>query len=82
MQATLEKPKHEMSILDHTGDTKLIFDPDNEAEVENARETFNRLKKKGFIAYRVQDGGSKGEIMTEFDATAKKIILSPALRGG
>lgn len=84
MSALLEMPapqRCEMSVLNATGDTKLIWDPNVPDEVENARETFNRLRKKGHIAYRVQ-GTDKGEVMTEFDPTARKMILAPALVGG
>jgi hypothetical protein len=68
--------------MDHTGDTKLIFDPNNPDEVEAARNTFRDLKKKGFIAYRVSADGAKGEIIREFDQAAGKIILAPAMQGG
>jgi hypothetical protein len=71
-----------MCVMDRTGDTRTIFDPDNPDEVEAARETFKKLTKKGYLAYRVKGSGDKGEAMTEFDPTAGKIILTPPLRGG
>lgn len=72
----------EMCVMDQTGDTRTIFDPNNPDEVDVARETFKSLKKKGYIAYSVKKDGEKGEVMTEFDANAGKIILAPPLRGG
>jgi hypothetical protein len=72
----------ELCVLDRTGDTRTIFDPDNPDEVEAARETFHKLKKKGYIAYSVKKDGEKGEVLTEFDPRAGKIILAPPLRGG
>lgn len=72
----------EMSILDATGDTKLIWSPSNPDEVENARRTFNDLKAKGYLAYSVSADGSKGSVLTAFDPNAEKIILSPPVRGG
>lgn len=72
----------ELCVMDATGDTKVIFDPNNADEVDAAREQFKALKKKGFIAYRVSGDGSKGEILTEFDAHAGKIIMAPPMRGG
>ena len=68
--------------LDATGDTKLIWNPNNTDEVESAKRTFNDLRKKGFLAYKVNADGSKGEVLTEFDVNAEKIILAPPLRGG
>ena len=74
--------QNELCIMDATGDTKVLFDPNNRDEVEAAEATFNKLKKKGYIAYSVDKGGEKGEIMTAFDAKAGKIILTPPMVGG
>jgi hypothetical protein len=72
----------ELSILDRTGDTKLIWDSNNPDEVANAQETFDKLKKKGFIAYSVEKGGGKGKVLAKFDPQAEKIIMTPAMAGG
>lgn len=75
-------PPRELVILDHTGDTKIIWDPDKQEEVEQARETFNKLRKKGYAAYSVNKRGDKGEVVREFDSDAEKLILAPAMVGG
>lgn len=81
--ATIDTPRtHVMQVMDHTGDTKKTWNPDNRDEVDDARQSFNRLKKKGYIAYRVDGDGGKAAIMTEFDPTAASMILAPAMRGG
>lgn len=72
----------EMCVLDETGDTKLIWNPGNEDEVDAAKTMFSKLTKKGYIAYKVTRGGDKGEVIKEFDATAEKIILAPPVIGG
>jgi len=77
-----EEPGHVMRIIDRTGDTKLIWDEDVEVEVENARKTFNRLKKQGYNAYAVKKNGDAGKVITEFDPEAGKIILAPPMAGG
>jgi hypothetical protein len=70
-------------VLDRTGDTRLIWNRNDPDEVDNARQTFDRLvKEKKFVAYKVGAAGEKGEVMRTFDSTAEKIILAPALRGG
>lgn len=74
--------KHEMRIIDITGDTKLIWDADASEEVENARKTFKRLTKKGYHAYSVKKNGEEGKLITEFDPDAEKIILAPPMAGG
>ena len=75
--------KHELAIMDHTGDTKLLWDSANKDEVDNARETFNRLTKKGYLAYAVKGkNGDRGEQVKSFDPEAERIILTPPLVGG
>lgn len=72
----------EMAVMDRTGDTKTIWDKNNPDEVEAARSTFNRLTKKGYVAYTVVGEGKKGSVIKDFDPDAEKIILSPPLAGG
>jgi hypothetical protein len=64
------------------GDTKLVWDPDNESEVECAKATFDKLIAKGFTAFHVKDKGEQGEKMKKFDPEAGKIILVPRIQGG
>lgn len=72
-----------LATLDPTGDTKIIWDRSNPTEAAIAREAFNKARAKGFMAYRViGSDGAKGEILTAFDATAERIILTPPLKGG
>jgi len=80
MEATATE--RELCILDQTGDTKIIWDTDKPDEVENARETFNKLRKKGYAAYSVNRKGDKGEVLREFDPEAEKLILAPPTVGG
>lgn len=74
--------QHVMAVLDTTGDTKIIWSPDNEAEVESARKTFDDLRKKGYQAFSVKPDGKKDELINRFDPALEKIILSPRLVGG
>lgn len=75
--------KHALAIIDETGDTKVIWDPNNEDEVDAAKAQFKALKKKGYLAYAVKGkDGAKGEQIHEFDPEAGRIILAPALQGG
>lgn len=72
-----------MEVIDHTGDTRIIWDRDNPAEVENAKRTFSDLRKKGYIAYSVSGkSGEKGKVINEFDEDAERLILAPAVAGG
>ena len=79
MQATA---KREMRILDATGDTKLIWDPENADEVAAAKAQFDTLTKKGFKAFSVGAKGKQDELVTAFEADAEKLILIPPVKGG
>jgi hypothetical protein len=82
MDSVAEKELREMCVLDRTGDTKIIWDPENADEVETARQTFDKLRKKGYAAYSVKKNGDKGEVIREFDPNAEKLILAPQMVGG
>lgn len=74
---------HELSELCRSGDTKTLWNPDNETEVSIARNAFNEFKRKGFTIFNVgADGKSKGPAMSEFDPEAAKMIAVPRLTGG
>jgi hypothetical protein len=72
----------EMAILCSKGDSKQIWNPDNEDEVKAVRTLFNSLIKKGYSAFRVDKAGEKAGRMEEFDPEAGKVIMVPLVRGG
>jgi hypothetical protein len=74
--------KSTMAVMDETGDTKTLWDPRRPDEVEVARNTFNTLKGKGYMIYKVGADGEKGSVMHEFDPKAEKLIAVPAVVGG
>ena len=52
-------------------------------KVAQARATFDGLRAKGYVAFRVEGkDGAKGSVMHEFDPAAEKMILCPPLQGG
>lgn len=73
---------HEMRTMGSSGDTKIIWDSEQEDEVANAKRTFTDLKKKGYAAFAVAAKGKPGERITEFDPTAESLIMVPAIAGG
>lgn len=64
------------------GDTRLTWNRDNADEVETARTVFNNLRGRGYDAYAVLVNGRPGEIITEFNPQAEKMIMAPRMRGG
>lgn len=73
---------HELCELNHSGDTKTLWNPDNATEVSIAENAFNEFKRKGFSIFRVDSEGGKGSLMTEFDPDAAKMIAVPRIVGG
>lgn len=73
----------ELRVLGKEGDTKVIWDPKNEDEVEAAEAQFNSLTKKGFTAYEVGVSGRKtSRKVAEFDPDMGKVIMVPKIAGG
>lgn len=72
----------EMCVIDGTGDTKHIWNPDVEDEVKVMEELFEKLKKKNYLAYTVDGDGEQGELIKKFDSTLGKIIMVPPVVGG
>jgi len=72
-----------LSIMDpKLGDLKMIWDSENEDEVELAEKQFDEAKKKGFLAFKTKKDGSKGKQIEKFDSDAEKIIMIPPIAGG
>lgn len=72
----------EISIINKTGDTKLLWDPAVKPEVEAAKRMFDDLRKKGYLGFAVAKKGDKGEQIREFDPAAARIIMSMPMVGG
>ena len=71
-----------LTIMDHTGDTKVSFDPANATEVTEAERQFNALIGKRHMAFAVDasDAQKKTQIR-KFDPSVD-IVMFPALQGG
>lgn len=78
----VKAPPHVLHALNAEGDTKQTWDPNSAHEVEVAKKSFDFLKKKGFLAYSVDDQGNPKELLREFDPNAGKIIMKPQMAGG
>jgi hypothetical protein len=71
-----------METMDVSGDVKKIWDPSRTDEVADAKRSFEDLKRKGYRAYRVSEGGNQGEPMDTFDEKAGRVLMVPAMQGG
>lgn len=80
--AEIEPGKGLLQYTSEEGDTRVIWSPHNQDEIDNAKATFNRLKAKRFMAYTVDESGEQGEVMREFDPQAGRIIMTQPYAGG
>ena len=71
-----------LHVLNHEGDSIHQWDPRKPDEVAIAREVFDSYKKKGYLAYTVEDGDARGTVIQEFDPQAGKIMMSRPPVGG
>jgi hypothetical protein len=83
--APVVPPEHliEFSVMGVHGDSKFSWDKTKPVEVDAAREHFKKLRKDGYLVYKLDPkDNSKGEQVTEFDAEAGAYVAAPAPRGG
>ena len=72
-----------MNLMDLSGDKTVIkWNPENDAEVRMARETFDRYKAQHFTMFAMEDDEEQGRRLDTFDPDALGIIAVPQLRGG
>lgn len=72
-----------MHTLDDSGDQRVMWDKNNDDEVNAAERMFDDLRRKGYLAYKAQGKrGERGEQLREFDPDAERIILVKANQGG
>lgn len=68
--------KHEMTIMNETGDTRIGWDVGNSNQVEIARNAFEGYKEKNYLAF------SGNALVDNFDPEIKNIVLVPPIVGG
>ena len=72
-----------LSILDPTGDTRIMWNPRDKDERKTAEAAFDAAKARGMVAYSVGENGEPGEVIQGgFPKNAGKIIMAPQLVGG
>jgi hypothetical protein len=69
------------TVMDHTGDTRHIFDPADSRAVAEAERRFKELTGAGFTAAK-RLGEGKSEVLRSFDPTAEETLFVPRLKGG
>jgi hypothetical protein len=68
-------------VMDHTGDTRHEFDPENAEALARAERRFMDLTGVGFTA-AVRTGPGEVTRIRAFDPTAQETLFYPRLVGG
>ena len=68
-------------VMDHTGDTRHPFNPDDAQALAKAEERFKKLTGLGFTAAIRTASGEISKVRS-FDPTAEETLFFPRLIGG
>ena len=68
-------------VMDHTGDSRHVFDRSDSTALAHAEERFKDLTGQGFIA-AVREGDGQSRLIKAFDPTAEETLFFPRLVGG
>jgi hypothetical protein len=68
-------------VMDHTGDARHCFDPDDAQQLTKAEKRFKELTGLGFTAAVRTASGEVSKIRS-FDPTAEETLFFPRLVGG
>lgn len=71
----------EAAIMGQEGDVRIKWDSDSPWEVAEAKRQFDRLKAKGYLAFKI-DAAGKRSVMSAFDPDARLIVMGPMPVGG
>lgn len=68
-------------VMDSTGDSRHVFNPDDARELAKAERRFYELTDVGFTA-AVRTGPGQASQMRSFDPNAEETVFLPRLVGG
>ena len=68
-------------VMDHTGDTRHWFNPDDTEALSDAEKRFKSLTTVGYTV-AVRDAAGKATVTRSFDPTAEETLFFPRLVGG
>jgi len=68
-------------VMDHSGDARYRFNPDDVQALAKAEERFNQLTGQGFTA-AVRNASTEVTKISSFDPKAEETVFFPRLIGG
>jgi hypothetical protein len=72
---------HALIVMDHTGDSRHHFNPNDGQSLLEAKMRFDELTEGGYTAAK-RTGTGRSEVIRQFDPTAREILFIPRLVGG
>ena len=73
---------HVQIVMNHSGDSRYVFNPSQPIDVEEAAFRFDTLRRRGFSAVGFETGYEQGKVMHRFDPSVERTLFIPQLRGG
>ena len=71
-----------LRIFGRSGDEKVSWSLNNQAEIDAAKDSFDAYKRRGFTAFAVTRGNRQGARIEEFDLMLEEILFVPPMAGG
>jgi hypothetical protein len=68
-------------VMDHTGDTRHVFDTTDKAAIAAAEKRFMELTGAGFTAAE-RTGNGEASVTRSFNPNAEETLFFPRLKGG
>ncbi len=81
-QIEIPKGHHCLRILDNTGDSVTMFDPNVDEQVADAMAKFDESMAKGMKAFVLDDGSGGGHVTSTFEKEAVHVLVQPQYVGG
>jgi hypothetical protein len=72
---------HTLIVMDHTGDSRHHFDPNDGRSLLEAKKRFDELTEAGYTAAK-RTGTGTSQLIRQFDPTVKETLFIPRLVGG
>jgi hypothetical protein len=76
-----EDQMHALIVMDHTGDSRHHFDPNDGWSLLEAQKRFEELRQAGYTAAK-RTGNGTSQLIRQFDPTIKETLFIPRLVGG
>lgn len=73
---------HTQIVMDHNGDSRHEFDPDDVVSCASAEGRFCDLNAEGFRAVALGRNGEPGRLLRYFDPSVRETLFVPQLEGG